>query len=202
MDEGIVLPSTQPMSQDITALAQAFLLAKREFVATGKSGNNTRYGKYAKIEDIYHAVEDALSKQGIIIIHYAQPNNGIEYLHTRLIHAPTGQYIEDCRILFCEAPGNQEKGKANTYMKKYAVLSLCAIPTEDDDGESEKKFIDEPYITAEDVVALNKALQSHKDGEKLRKDIHGYNKVRDISELKQSQLKGVKDHINKNWQKA
>jgi ERF superfamily len=134
--------NTTAMSDDIRALAQAFLLAKQEFLATGKSGKNTQFGKYAKIEDIYHAVQDALGKNNIIIWHYARPESGAEYLITRLVHVLTGQFLEDVRTLESEKPGNQAKGSANTYMKKYAVLSLCAIPTEDDDGEEERKYLD------------------------------------------------------------
>ena len=62
-------------------------------------------------------------------------------LHTRLIHAPTGQFIQDTRPLKSEKPGNQAIGSANTYMRRYAVISLCALETADDDGEDERKYM-------------------------------------------------------------
>lgn len=142
MNESLIKSNSPAMSEDIRALAAAFLQAKQEFGSTGLGGTNAHQKyKYAKIEDIYRAVEGALAKNNIIIWHFARPESGIEYLHTRLIHTTTGQFIEDCRILESEKPGNQSKGAANTYMKKYAVLSLCAIATEDDDGEEEEKYI-------------------------------------------------------------
>jgi len=195
--EVVIKSNTPAMSEDIRAIAQAFLLAKQEFLVTGRSGKADRY-KYAKIEDIYHAVEDALAKNNIIIWHFARPEGGVEYLYTRLIHTLTGQYIEDCRMMESEKPGNQAKGSANTYMKRYALLSLCAIPTEDDDAQEEQKYIDEPCISAEDVIAINKVLSAASNGDKLLKDILSYNKVRDVSSLKESQLKSVKDYIIKN----
>ncbi len=193
----IIKSNTPAMSEDIRAIAQAFLLAKQEFLVTGRSGKADRY-KYAKIEDIYHAVEDALAKNNIIIWHFARPEGGVEYLYTRLIHTLTGQYIEDCRMMESEKPGNQAKGSANTYMKRYALLSLCAIPTEDDDAQGEQKYIDEPRISPEEVININKVLSACSNGDKLRQDIMQYNKVRDISDLRVSQYERVKDFIIKN----
>ena len=200
--------NTPAMSDDIRALASAFLLAKQEFSATGKSGKNNQFGKYAKIEDIYHAVEDALTKNSIIIWHFARPDHRAgcdaqELLYTRLIHTPTGQFVEDCRVLESEKPGNQAKGSANTYMKKYAVLSLCAIPTEDDDGEAEEKYIEEkrseePFITQEQVNILSTELKACANAGTLFKNIQGYNDVKDLPELRASSFKKVREYIANN----
>lgn len=197
--EQMTIKSNKPaMSEDIRALAQSFLQAKQEFSSTGLGGMNAHQKyKYAKIEDIYGAVEGALSKNGIIIWHYAQPDAGVEYLHTRLVHTGTGQFIEDCRILESEKPGNQAKGAANTYMKKYALLSLCAIATEDDDGEMEHKHIEEVCINPEQLVFLQKELKSAGNGAKMHKDILGFNKIHDLSLLKISKFESVRAYIAK-----
>ena len=123
MEQNEFSKSNSPsMSEDIRAIAAALLLAKREFSATGLSGrNHNQKYDYAKIEDIYSAVEEALRKNNIAIWHFARPEGGVEYLYTRLVHSPTGQYIEDCRILESDKPGNQSKGAADTYVKKRAV---------------------------------------------------------------------------------
>lgn len=182
---------------DIRAFAQAFLAAKKEFLTTGRSGKTDRY-KYAKIEDIYNAVEEALANNNIVIWHYARPEGGVEYLYTRLTHTLSGQYIEDCRMLESEKPGNQAKGAANTYMRRYALLSLCAIPTEDDDCESEQKYISEASINHEQILTLQRELKSAQNGPKLLKDIYGYNKVTDLAQLKASSFEAVRSYIAKN----
>lgn len=143
MEHTVVKTNSTSMSEDVRALAQSFLKAKKKFRATGLTGkNNHQNYKYAKIEDIYDAVEDGLMEYDIVIWHYASSDGIVVFLHTRLIHTLTNQYVEDCRIMESEKPGNQGKGIANTYMKKYAVLSLCAIATEDDDGEEEQRYIE------------------------------------------------------------
>lgn len=204
MDHAITAASNTPaMSSDIRSIAMAFLLAKKEFVATGLGGTNAHQKyKYAKIEDIYHAIESALYKHDIIIWHFARPVDGVEYLHTRLVHTITGQFIEDCRILESEKSGNQAKGAANTYMRKYALLSLCALTTEDDDGEEEERYISrgsyDTYVTDDQLKYLQIAIKSCTNGKAIYDNILRFNKVIDLGQLKASSFESVKAYINNN----
>lgn len=191
------------MSEDIRAIASAFLLAKQEFRATGLAGVNAHQKyNYAKIGDIYHAVEEALAKNNIIIWHFARPVDGIEYLHTRLIHTTTGQFIEDCRQLESEKVGNQGKGAANTYMRKYALLSLCSLTTEDDDGEEEERYItkksQEPLLSNECILLIQSIIKASSNGKELYNNILRFNKVKDLSELKMSSFESIKSYIANN----
>jgi hypothetical protein len=205
MEQTIINSNTPAMSENITALASAFLLAQPAFKATGLDGNNTfQKIKYATIGAIYKAVKDALFAQNIIIWHFARPTDGgIEYLYTRLIHTLTGQYIEDCRILESEKPGNQAKGSANTYMKKYAVLSLCAIPTEDDDGEDEQKEIvkkeqNGTFLTKKDVDEITHDLKGCANAKTLHDMVLQKYKVTSLQQLPYSSYDLVKQFIEDN----
>lgn len=188
------------MSEKITDLAQAFLKAKKEFSATGFSGNNSHQKyKYAKISDIYAAVESALAKHDIIIWHYCFIEDAKEVLATRLIHTLTGQYIMDTRFLETEKPGNQAKGAANTYMRKYAVLSLCAIATEDDDGQDEQSYIsqknNEPTIDPVQLLQLQSLIKEFPNNKLLYNNILKFNGIRDLSSLPQKSFENVKNYI-------
>ena len=204
MEDKFSSSGTRSMSDDIRQIAQAFLLAKREFVATGKSARNDHQKySYAKIEDIYHAVEEALMKNNIIIWHFAAAlQDGQEALYTRLVHTLSGQFIEDSRLLVSEKPGNQAKGAANTYMKKYALLSLCAIATEDDDGEEEEKYIAkkaaEPSINAEQIKELQAEIKGSSNSKFLYGNVLKFNKIKDLSELKVSNFETVRSYIINN----
>lgn len=202
MEQLLIKNNTPAMSEDIRALASAFLLAKKDFKCTGLAGENThqRY-QYAKIGDIYHAVEGALSKNSIIICHFARPHDGIEYLYTRLIHAPTGQFIEDCRIIESEKPGNQGKGAANTYMRKYALLSLCAITTEDDDGNEEERYaskMNEQLLSDEQLKYLQNEIKACANSAQLHRNILSFNKIQYLSQLKALSFEPVKLYIANN----
>lgn len=202
MDQPLTMSNTPSMSEDIRALACAFLLAKRSFKSTGLSGTNSHQKyNYAKLGDIYRAIEDALFDNNIIVWHFDRPaDNGMEYVHTRLIHTITGQFIEDCRVLESEKAGNQAKGAANTYMKKYALLSLCAIATEDDDGEDEQKHIDKkPELLVQDeILYLHNQLKLCSNGKKLYENILRDNNIRNLSYLPFSHYEEVKSYIANN----
>jgi hypothetical protein len=193
------------MSDDIRAIAQAFALAKKEFLSLGRSGTNSHQKySYATIDDIYNAVESALMKNNIIIWHFADvADGGAEVLQTRLVHTTTGQYIQDRRYLVSEKPGNQGKGAANTYMKKYAVLSLCAISAgDDDDAAEEERYIVkkslEPTISSEQLKVIQDEIKSCQNGKILYGNLLGYNKIRDLTELKASSFGSVMSYIANN----
>lgn len=201
MNEKYSVSGTKAMSDDIRQISQAFLLAKREFVATGRSARNDHQKySYAKIGDIYNAVEEALMKNNIIIWHYStiQQDNQ-ETLVTRLIHTQSGQFVEDSRLLISEKPGNQAKGAANTYMKKYALLSLCAISTEDDDAQEEERYIAkksaEPAISEEQLKDLQELIKVAPNKVVIYKNILKFNKLKDLAELKAGSFEYVKTYI-------
>lgn len=180
--------------KDMRILNQAFLRAKNKFRATGKSGQQINQGwKYAKIEDIYQAVEDALSAEGIFIRHFCKYiGDDKELLYTLLVHAESGQMAEDERLIRSEKPGNQGRGGAETYAKKQAVLSLCAIPQEDDDCQAEQEHIEEkqrPAIMQELINIVGK-------NEKLKENIFSYNKVTSFQEMSVDQINKALYAIN------
>ena len=153
-----------------------------------------------RVEDIYHAVEVALAKQNIIIWHFASVlQDNAEIMFTRLIHTPSGQYVQDGRLLVSEKPGNQAKGAANTYMKKYALLSLCAIATEDDDGQEEEKYISQkkfsPPINLSQLHELQALLKAAKNGGIMHKDILNDYKISSLNELAASVFEKEKKYI-------
>jgi len=182
------------MSEDIRSLASGMMQAT--FTATGLDGDNSfqKY-KYAKLGSIYKAVKGALKDQGIWVTHFKRPHDtGIEYMYTRLTHAPTGQYIEDCRIVESEKPGNQGKGSADTYMKKQALLSLCAITAEeDDDGQSER----EVFITDDQLEYLEKLLDSCSNAKEIAANILSHYKIKNLSYVKSELFSVVKTYIEK-----
>jgi len=161
------------------------------FEKTGKTGRNNHSNyDYSKIEDIYNAVVPPLADNGIVVWHFAYPFEGQLLLETRLVHT-SGQWISDKRFLHSEKPGNQAAGAANTYMRKYAVLSLCGIATEDDDGAAEEKYIEtnKPVIVLmqSEIMQLDANLKQAANGELLRKGILDHYKKSDICLLTKQQ---------------
>jgi hypothetical protein len=203
MEQAYQSNKTHLMSDDIRELAQAFLKAKM-CMGGAKKNSKSNLHKYANLFAIYEAVEQALHEQNIFIWHFAEvlskgeASDTESVLHTRLIHAPSGQFIQDTRPLKSEKPGNQAMGSANTYMRRYAVLSLCALETEDDDGEAERKYIekrDQEFIDPQQVIELQECMKQMG----IKNDTYQYilnrNGISDLAELKKSQFSGLMNFI-------
>ena len=207
MNEHMSSHASAAMSEDIRAISGALLQAKKNFKATGKSGfHANQKWKYALLDEIYDAVEDALHEQSIIIWHGATflYDSHKELLRTRLIHAPTGQWMEDLRLLESEKPGNQAKGSANTYMRKYAVLSLCAIAAEDDDCQSEEDYLhqqkSQECITAPQLEMIKDLIRAHPHKTTVFKMILTQYKIDDLQKLSSnhfnSAIVSIKNYIH------
>lgn len=125
-------------------LLKAFLQAKQGFLEPAKSGKSN-YKPFSTIEDINTATFKSLSANNLIVIPTVKDN----ILSVRLYHTLTGQWIEECRALVSEKPGNQAIGSANTYMLRYALKNLLNICGNDDEDEAqaEQDYIDKQKKT-------------------------------------------------------
>jgi hypothetical protein len=147
-------------SESLTKYNESFLAAKKVFgkaftSAQGEVGAGRKY-EYAKISDIYQAVEEALHENSLYLTHQVIAIEvDRELLITTIMHV-SGEFIRDMRWNVSEKAGNQGKGSANTYCRKYAILCLCGLSTTDDDGQEEQKFLSQLVTPqqAEEIKAL------------------------------------------------
>ena len=134
-------------SESLIKYNESFLKAAQKFNdvkknAEGQAGGNTKY-EYAKINEIYKAVEKDLHDNSLYITHQVIAISiDKEILITTIMHT-SGEFMRDIRHLVSEKAGNQGRGGAQTYSRKYAVLCLCALATTDDDAQAEEKFIEQ-----------------------------------------------------------
>jgi hypothetical protein len=197
MEDSAITTNSPAMSDDIRQFGAAFLLAKAQFRPLSKTGFNAhqRYS-YSRLADIYYAIEEPLNKQGIIISHFSRKIDGVKYFFTRLTHVTSGQWIEDMREFEPEGQGNKGIGAANTYMQKYALISLCALATSEDvDDDS---FEEVTFITEQQVKQLQEAIKSANNATFLYSSILEFNKVKDLSQLPVSSFNSVMGFITKN----
>lgn len=187
------------MSDYIDKFIVAYSAAKAACETIQKSGSNQGRG-YAKYEDLSRAIIPACREKGLEIIHMRYPLNEKEVMCTRIIHRESGQWMQDVRYAESEKPGNQGKGAADTYSKRYALLALFGWPdNEDDDGQSEQDHIateDAAPITQEQLTELQSAIKACSNGNDLYRSILGKNSVKDLVELSVSEFKGAMFYVN------
>jgi hypothetical protein len=127
-------------------ITKALLKAQESFEIIEANFTNPLYkSKYAKLPDLYNATKKPLRANNILIDHFCtfHPITHQQTVKTVLWHTPSGEVLEDERLLIPEKPGSQGLGSAETYVKKYGLKSLLGtdVGEEDDDGESERLYI-------------------------------------------------------------
>lgn len=188
------------MSDYIDKFIIAYSKAKAE-CDTIQKGKKGQHGNYATYEDISKAIIPACRDNGLEIIHMRYPLNDKEIMCTRIIHRESGQWMQDVRYAESEKPGNQGKGAADTYCKRYALQALFGWPdNEDDDGQDEQNHIakeDSTPISQSQLADLQSAIKSFSNGKDLYSAIKYKNQVADLSELSSLQFKGAMFYVTK-----
>lgn len=96
-----------------------------------KKGRNKFYdnSRYVILEDALAESVPKLNEAGIFLTQTVDQN----CLLTTLLHT-SGQWIESAIPLINKKGDDQGQGGSITYAKRYGLLSILGIPTEDDDG--------------------------------------------------------------------
>jgi ERF superfamily len=191
-------------SEDIRQFGISFLKAKMHFGKTGLDGTNTHFkSKYAPLPKVYEAVESALAQQGISIWHHRTPaENGLHRIFTRLTHVVSGQWVQDVVEADFKGKTQQQVGAEMTYIYKKAVMGLCSIHYDnDDDGESERKYVEEKKVKE---IAKENKINNHQIGQLLKASKNNQDAIIDVLEahgidsienVRQDQFLGIFDEI-------
>lgn len=99
-----------------------------------KDSNNPFFkSKYASLSDILDKIQDPLNKSGLAYSQFP----GKEGLTTILIHAESGEYMEDTYVVQPVKTDPQSLGSAITYARRYSIGAILGLNIdEDDDGNA------------------------------------------------------------------
>lgn len=122
-------------STSIAAIAPALAKAQGEIPTVNFDSTNPHFrSKYASYAAIVQASRDALSNNGLSILHSITEVAEKMTLETTLLHS-SGEWILSTTPLILSKEDMQGVGSAVTYGKRQAVTSLLKIAAdEDDDG--------------------------------------------------------------------
>lgn len=127
-------------SENIKNLTKALLQAQKAITFAGKNARNPHFkNTYADLTAVIDAIKPALNEAGIVFMQTPSPSeNGTLALTTRLVHAETGEFMEDTGVCPLPKSDPQGYGSAMTYMRRYSLASICGLYQDDDDGEGAK----------------------------------------------------------------
>lgn len=174
----------------------ALLKVQAEIKKPAKTGENPRFrSTYAKLEDIYSACQDALTKHEVLITHTVIQRDGKYFLQTMAIHSSGETMISEFPMIL-ENQTNQSIASARTYACRYSLCNLLAINLDkDDDGnaandaDQQKQTIHgEAKLTAFQIQDLLKRLQRYPH---ILKRILESNKIASLEDLSPTQYQSA-----------
>lgn len=152
-------------SESIKHLTQALLQAQKAITFAGKNARNPHFkNTYADLTAVIDAIKPALNEAGIVFMQTPSPSDaGTLALTTRLVHADTGEFMEDTGVCPLPKSDPQGYGSAMTYMRRYSLASICGLYQDDDDGEQARPKVDtnvlQKYLAS---IAISKNLEELK----------------------------------------
>lgn len=133
-------------SADIKELATALFKVQRTLKPALKDTDNPFFkSKYADLGSVWAACDRQLCDNDIVVIQAPGFEPGFATLTTRLLHAPSGQWIQEkagCKLLKDDAQGY---GSAISYLRRYSLSALLGILADDDDGNAAVTAPQKPF---------------------------------------------------------
>lgn len=127
------------MSEQITEIAKALVLAQKGIGAAHKESNNPFFkSNYADLTSVMDACKGPLNDSGISIIQGLVYEAEQPFMETMLIHE-SGQYFSCKMKLIANKNDMQAYGSAITYARRYTLQSLACVGAVDDDGNAATK---------------------------------------------------------------
>ena len=121
----------------MSAIAKAFVQAKKEFAPAMKTSTNPHFrSKYVDLAGCLEAVNDALLNAGIAVYQETSESDTGVIVETVFLHE-SGEVLRGGKLHVPAAKHDpQGYGSALTYARRYSLMAACGIAAEDDDGNA------------------------------------------------------------------
>lgn len=139
MSEHEIRPREVVMSPAVNELFAALAKAQGELEPAKKDSVNPHFkSSYANLHSAWQACRAALSKNGLCVVQTTDESPmGISAICvvTTLGHS-SGQWIRGTTYMPCSKPDAQGYGSALSYARRYALMAIAGVSSDDDDGNA------------------------------------------------------------------
>lgn len=124
------------MSDTITELAAALSKAQGQIDDATKGSMNPAFrSKYADISAVRAAIREPLAVNDLCITQFPRTVDGGVEVETMIMHK-SGEYISETLKMPLSKHDAQGVGSAITYARRYGIMSMLCLASEDDDGNA------------------------------------------------------------------
>ena len=124
------------MSENISDLAAALAKAQGEIDDASKGSENPYFkSKYADLAAVRSVIREPLAKNGLSIVQLPSTVDGGAIVKTVLMHS-SGQFISNELFMPAGKSDPHGLGSAITYARRYSLMSILCLASEDDDGNA------------------------------------------------------------------
>lgn len=186
-------------SESITNIAKSLLLFKLKVGKVKKNADNPFFkSRYSTLENIIDEIDQPLNESGLTYVQFPTGNYG---LTTMLIHAESGEYIEDTFYMEPSKKDPQGAGSVITYQRRYALASILGLAQEDDDANAGTHGGSTPEKAAENNKPwLNKNTKEFEGAvKKLHDGTTTIAKIRNVMKVSK-EVEGLLAEAVKNYQ--
>tara|TARA_R100000687_G_scaffold63453_1_gene51333 strand:- start:223 stop:783 length:561 start_codon:yes stop_codon:yes gene_type:complete len=154
------------MPMDNKNIYQVLLQARGMIGAVTKNAQNPFFkSNYADINNVIETITPVCESLGIVFTQCPRVTNAnSDVLHTKItLQDNPDQFIESEIRLLLPSADMQKLGSAITYARRYALISMFGLETEDDDGNSATKHLTPTQKRNLDInKAMDKLVEAHK----------------------------------------
>jgi hypothetical protein len=124
------------MSESIAELATALSKAQGEIDDATKTGLNPMFkSRYADLASVRAVIREPLAVNDLVVMQFPRTSDNCVEVETMILHK-TGEYMSETLRLPVNKWDAQGIGSAITYGRRYGLMSMLSIASEDDDGNA------------------------------------------------------------------
>lgn len=132
MDCEVAMKQSEPCAELFAALSKA----QAAMGAAAKDGKNPHFkSSYATLASCIDAVRGPFAANGLAFIQAPTLDGDVVSVETMIVHS-SGQWIASTASAKPAKLDPQAVGSAISYLKRYALMAMAALPSADDDGEA------------------------------------------------------------------
>ena len=124
------------MSESIAELATALSKAQGAIDDATKTGLNPMFkSRYADLASVRAVIREPLAVNDLVVMQFPRTSDNCVEVETMILHK-TGEFMSETLRLPVNKWDAQGIGSAITYGRRYGLMSMLSIASEDDDGNA------------------------------------------------------------------